>query len=117
MLRDGEFDDSIDFLLQALVETPTDTEIHVFLAYAYSKLDEVDKAVEILEQAVSIAPDSAKIHYNLGVAYHKMHNLTQAKDEYTRAVSLAPSYTAALKALEGISTPTNGGPDPGAAEA
>ncbi len=103
MLRDGQFDDSIDFLLQALVESPTNTEIHVFLAYAYSKLGDQDKAIDVLEQAVEITPQSAKIHYNLGVAYQKANKLTQAKDEYARAMNLEPTYEAAKKALESIS--------------
>jgi Tfp pilus assembly protein PilF len=102
MLRDGQFDDSLDFLLQALVESPTNTEVHVFLAYAYSKLGDQEKAIEILEQALAISPQSAKIHYNLGVVYQKSRNLTQAKDQYARALTLDPNYEAAKKALASI---------------
>jgi len=100
LLRDGQYAESTGFLEAALAEDPKDLELHLFVAYAYAKSDQLDKSVEALENAVDVAPTSAKVHYNLGVAYHKSHNLTSAKEEFLRALGLDPNYTLARQALE-----------------
>jgi Flp pilus assembly protein TadD len=97
LLREGSFDESIDFLLQS------DVDVHLYLALAYARHGEAEKSVEVLEQATVLAPKSAKVHYNLGVAYHMVGNLTQAKDSYLRASNLDPNYAPAQSALEKLS--------------
>ena len=116
-LREGSFAESIDFLLQALVDAPADVDLHLCLGYAYAREGEVDKCIDVLEQASAIAPDSPKVHYNLGVAYHMAQNLTQAKEAYLRATNLDASYVPARNALEKISGPGAGdaGPKPASA--
>ena len=101
-LREGSYADSIDFLLQALVDTPTDVDLHLYLGYAYARQGDVEKSIGVLEQAAAIAPDSPKVHYNLGVAYQMAQNLTEAKDAYRRATNLDPSYLPARNALEKV---------------
>lgn len=101
--QEGSFADSVEYLLQAVVEDPSDVDAYLYLAVAYARQGDFDKAVSVLEQAVDVAPTSAKVHYNLGVAYQRAHNLTLAKDEYTKAVGLDPGYVAAKQALEAIS--------------
>jgi len=109
-LRDGAFSDSVEFLLQAVVEDPSDVNSYLYLGLAYAQQGDFDKCVEILEQAADLAPTSAKVHYNLGVAYHKAHRLTQAKDEYLRALGLDPTYAVAKAALDIVPTAPSGGP-------
>jgi len=103
-LREGSPTDSVDFLLKAVVEDPSDVDLYLYLGLAYARQEEFDKAIHILEQAVDVAPTSAKVHYNLGVAYHRASNLTQAKDEYLRALGLDPTYAAAKKALDSLAS-------------
>jgi len=100
LLREGSLADSIEFLLQTIVEDPADVDAYLYLALAYARQGNFDKCVSLLEQAVDLAPDSAKVHYNLGVAYHKAQNLAQAKDSYLRAIGLDPNYAAAKNAFE-----------------
>jgi tetratricopeptide (TPR) repeat protein len=107
-LREGSFAESIEFLLQALVDAPADIDLHLYLGYAYAREGEVDKSIEVLQQASSIAPESAKVQYNLGVAYHLAQNLTQAKEAYLRATNLDPSYPPAKNALAKLSGPSAG---------
>lgn len=108
LLREGLYNESIEFLEEALRENPKDPEIHLYLGYAYAKLDQLDKSIEVLEKAVDVAPTSPKVHYNLGVAYHKANNLTGAKEEYLRALGLDPTYSLARQALEGLDQQTGG---------
>ena len=103
-LREGSIAESVEFLLKAIVEDPSDVELYLYLGLAYAKQEELDKAIHILEQAVDVAPASAKAHYNLGVAYHRGSNLTQAKDEYLRALGLDPTYAAAKRALDSLAS-------------
>ncbi|HUV04255.1 MAG TPA: tetratricopeptide repeat protein [Armatimonadota bacterium] len=109
LLREGSIGDSVGFLLKAIVEDPSDVDLYLYLAFAYTHQDDLDKAIHILEQATDVAPASAKVHYNLGVAYHRADNTTQAKDEYLRALGLDPTYTAAEKALDSLA-PEGGQP-------
>lgn len=103
LVREGSVAESIDFLLQAIAEDPSDLEAHLCLGWAYARLEQYDKAVEILEQALDLAPTNPKVHYNLGVAYHRSHNITEAKNEYLKALSLDPMYSAAKQALDALS--------------
>lgn len=100
LLREGSIADSIEFLLQAIAEDPSDINLYLWLGLAYAHEGDFDKSISILEQAADVAPISAKVHYNLGVAYYRAKNLTQAKDEFIRAAGLDPNYTAARNALE-----------------
>lgn len=109
LLKEGFFADSIEFLLQAINENPTDIDLYLYLGMVYARQDNLDMSIDILEQAIDIAPTSAKAHYNLGVAYHKLHNLTQAKDEYLRALGLDPSYTSAKQALDAVTSAQSAG--------
>ena len=109
LLREGSFDESIDFLLQAIAQTPSDVDVHLYLALAYARHGEAEKSVEVLEQATVLAPQSAKVHYNLGVAYHMVGNVTQAKDSYLRASNLDPDYAPAKSALDKLSGTSTGG--------
>jgi Flp pilus assembly protein TadD len=108
LLKEGSVAESIDFLLQAISEDPSDLEAHMYLGWAYARLEQHDKAVEILERALDLAPTNPKVHYNLGVAYQRAHNITEAKNEYLKALSLDPTYTAAKQALDFL---TRGGTD------
>lgn len=99
-LRQGQIEQGIEALKQALEQDPSDPQIYLYLALAYFKKDDLENMIEILEKAIDTAPTSPQIHYNLGVAYQKAHNSTLAKDEYLRALGLDPSYGAAKQALE-----------------
>lgn len=109
LLREGSLVESVEFLLQAVVEDPADVDAHLYLALAYARQENLDKCISVLEQAVGVAPDSAKVHYNLGVAYHKAQNLTQAKDSYLRAIGLDPDYAAAKNAFEMLTSSSESG--------
>ncbi len=100
LLREGLYNESVEFLEEALRENPKDLDLHLYLGYAYAKLDQLEKSIETLVKAVDVAPTSPKAHYNLGVAYHKAHNLTEAKEEYLRALGLDSTYSLARQALE-----------------
>lgn len=102
LLKEGSMNESVEYLLQAINEDPNDTELYLFLGFAYAKQNEYFKTIDLLEQAIDLAPTNAKIHYNLGVAYHKVNNMTQAKDEFLRALGLDPSYEVAKTALDSV---------------
>lgn len=102
LIHEGKYAESIEALLDAIDEQPTDVDLHLYLAYAYAQNGDTDNSVETLEHAADLAPASAKVHYNLGVAYQKAHNATQAKDEYLRALGLDAKYIQAKNALDAM---------------
>lgn len=104
LLQKKSYLDCIALLQEALVETPKNVDMYLYLAYAYAREGLVDDCIEVLERAVDVAPASAKVHYNLGVAYQKQHNITEAKDEFLRALGLDASYAAPKQALDFLAT-------------
>lgn len=103
---------AVDYLVEALVLDPKNSNLHLKLAGAYERLGKVDLAAEqynlaltksgdnteilmslenIWRQKASDNPNDAEAHANLGAVYQKQNNFTAALQQYERAEQLNPS--------------------------
>lgn len=103
---------AVDYLNEAIVLDPKNSELHLKLAGAYERLGKVDLAAEqynlalsrsgdnteilmslenIWRQKVCDNPNDAEAHANLGAVYQKQNNFAAALQQYEKAEELNPS--------------------------
>ena len=103
---------AVNYLEQAIISDPQNTNLHLKLAGAYERLGKTDKAIKeynlsltksgdnqevltslenIWKQRIAQNPDDAEAHANLGAVYQKKNDFSAALQEYTKAEELNPS--------------------------
>ena len=82
---EGQYDEAVPLLLQAVAIAPGDPRIHEQLGQAYAKKDRLEEARREFERAVELAPDQGAYHYLLGRVYHRLGLEEQSKAELSRA--------------------------------
>ena len=108
-LVQGQADDAIRRLKQALGSNDQNAEAHNLLCRVSLQLERWDDAVADCERAVAISPDSSNYHLWLGQAYgakaERASMLSaygfarKLRDEFEKAVTLDPRNTEAIAAL------------------
>jgi len=104
-LRQGQLDDAIQLLQNAVQAEPGDAQAHAYLGVAYCQKKEFDASIRELLEARKLDPSSASIAFNLGVAYHSSGDANQARAFYEAALQLDPGYQKAKTALERMPAP------------
>jgi eukaryotic-like serine/threonine-protein kinase len=65
---------------------PRDARVLIFLADAYSNLDQAQRAREVLQQAVKLAPDAVADMFQVSVVYEQLHDRELALQWIAKAV-------------------------------
>jgi Tfp pilus assembly protein PilF len=90
-LRDGQINNAIAELSQAVSMDPKLAEAHNLLGVAFDRKGMGDRAKESYEKAVKFEPEDAQTLNNLGFSLYQNGNYRAAVDRLKRAAKLAPS--------------------------
>jgi Flp pilus assembly protein TadD len=93
MMHDGQFDEALPLLSQAVTIAPQSSKSHEQLGKLYVHTDQLAKAQSELEQAVALEPNSAPLHFLLGQIYHRRGDEQKAKEEFERSAVLNGTHS------------------------
>ena len=99
LLQQGQAQEAVSFLLQAIHVDNRESRAHEKLGSAYLALDKLHLAQTEFEAAIALEPEVARFHYLLGTAYRKQGLRDEANKEFKR--------------FEALKTNPNSGPQPG----
>jgi tetratricopeptide (TPR) repeat protein len=89
--RQGNIDQAIAALRQAIAERDDYAAAHRSIGVLYRQSKQYGKAVMHLERAASLQPQAADVHYSLGLAYYRNGDKEKALRAIKRASSLKPN--------------------------
>jgi tetratricopeptide (TPR) repeat protein len=90
---------AIELWEQAIHLAPTDPELRIKLAVAYSSSGDSNRAIGILTGLLKSAPDLAAAHFNLATVYAREKRFREAANEYRSVLRIEPSNDAARLAV------------------
>jgi tetratricopeptide (TPR) repeat protein len=88
LIDEGNAEEAIPLLKQAVEIAPQDPKIHDRLGQAYSAQNKLADAQREFEAAIALVPDNAAYHYLLGRVFHQQGEEQKAKGEFERAAAL-----------------------------
>jgi tetratricopeptide (TPR) repeat protein len=88
----------------SLEQNPASTIPYVYLACAYSAMQQYDKAIEILTSALAAEGDRDEIYLNLGYTYRATARYGKAREAFQSALSITPNYEEAQEGLRDINS-------------
>jgi tetratricopeptide (TPR) repeat protein len=88
----------------AVEQNPRSTVPYVYLACAYSDMQQHDKAIEVLNAARSAEGDLDEVYLNLGYQYRNLRRYHEARDAFENALRLTSNYAAAQNALRDVNS-------------
>jgi tetratricopeptide (TPR) repeat protein len=112
--QNGQVDQSIYHLNQAIQLSPDRLEPYLELGLARKERREYQQAIQIFEQATIIAPDDPRASYQAGLALKESKDYRSSETMLRRAVNLAPHdlnirrQLAAVVALNLVHNPRTG---------
>ena len=92
-IKEGEADDAIEYLRQALIRNPTWAECKVRLATALFSTGRYEEALSQLDDVIRTNPKDADAHYQLSRVLRKMGRLKQAGEHAVMFESLRKKST------------------------
>lgn len=92
LLNNGQAQEALHSLLQALRISPQDMRIHRELGKAYMHLDDFPKARVELETSARLAPENAPVCFMLAQVYRKLGLAEKASEETERYKALAAAH-------------------------
>ncbi len=87
-MAEGEFDNALQFLLNAEKADPRLPTLHQQIGRVYSQMKRWNDAERAYMKALEIDPDSAEAHHGLAVTYLRRKRFTEAASEALRAVGI-----------------------------
>ncbi|MCS6859815.1 MAG: tetratricopeptide repeat protein [Abditibacteriales bacterium] len=101
-LQQGNVDDAIAQLQQAIAQDPRNDEAYALLGVAYAQKGMTDEGIEALSTAVSLNPNNASSRMNLAAALQRAGRLHEAAAELNEALRIDPTYQKAQESLAAI---------------
>jgi Tfp pilus assembly protein PilF len=95
LLQNGELQDAIGHLEQAVRIQPDFADAHNSAGVALEQAGRVQEAIGHYERALQIRPDFADAHNNLGIALMRQGSLAEAIGQYEQALRIQPDYVRA----------------------
>jgi tetratricopeptide (TPR) repeat protein len=99
LIRQGELNEAMWHLEQALASRPDYDSAYANLGIAYINLRQPDRAVAALRTAVRLNPRETTAWYRLGVTLARLGDLAGAREAYDRLLPLDPDQAARLVPL------------------
>jgi tetratricopeptide (TPR) repeat protein len=93
LIQQGQLDEALSLLNQALAIAPQDVRIHEQLGHLHLQKGQLPEAQREFESAVKLLPSSAADHFLLGQVYHRLGLEPQAKSELSRAAELNGTHS------------------------
>ncbi len=87
-----QFRDAIEPFRMALRHEPSNTGIHLALAWCFKRIDRLDLAIQSLEEAMELAPELGILHYNLACYWALAKNSRMAVKYLHQSFELDPNY-------------------------
>jgi tetratricopeptide (TPR) repeat protein len=88
--RDGQLDQAIHHLSQAIECTPDDVDPYLELGRAYQDRRDDDEALMVFHQAVAVAPEDPRPYLQAGLTLKEAKDFDNAEYMLRRAADLAP---------------------------
>jgi tetratricopeptide (TPR) repeat protein len=92
---EGNNQDAINSLRQAIVLNPSFTEAYNSLCVVYDHVNRTDDAIDVCERATVLRSDFVPAFYNPGVVYDAANRRNEAIASLKRAIQLNPGYVQA----------------------
>ncbi len=92
-IMEGQLEQAVEHLLQALRDEPNNPESHYNLGLALLGRDEDDRARKHFAEAVRLRPNMLLGWYNLGRANANLDRSDEAIESFKRALAVEPSQT------------------------
>lgn len=105
--NEGNYNESIKILTQALESDPFSPYLHSKLAYLYVETGNLEKAREEADSAFTEGTDSIGVLYNIGEVYSRINLMSKAGEVYKKIVSIDPEEVRAYMILSLIYNSTN----------
>ncbi|MFQ5668993.1 MAG: tetratricopeptide repeat protein [Acidobacteriota bacterium] len=91
-LRQGNLEEAISHLRQALALQDDLPMAHNNLGYALRTMGRMDESAEQFRAALRIEPGMAEAHYNLGIVLAARGRVREAMSHYRRVLEIRPAY-------------------------
>jgi tetratricopeptide (TPR) repeat protein len=86
----GSFDSALDAFKEALLQNPSDFDMHLGIAFAYKELSQFDLAEKHIKKAFQFNPGSAQVNFALGWVYLMQERPELAEEEILKAIRKNP---------------------------
>lgn len=96
LLREGQTEQALDLLKEAVRYSPKHDEAYNNLGVALSRQGRIGEALDAFQQAVALNPGNIPAHYNLGLVYYALGNKDAAVTQYTLLTLQDPAAAAEL---------------------
>jgi len=96
LVRQGQLDDGIGMLEEAIETAPGRAEAHFNLGIAYTLKESTGYAIQAYQRAIQLDPQYGKAFFNLGTLHLKQGNMQDAITSLEHAVKLLPDPMKAL---------------------
>lgn len=99
LIKDKEYKDAIEILLEVTNSTDKHSAPYINLAIAYSETGNIQDAEEILLKAIKINPTHPVTNNELALVYRKTGRFSEAKKTYENIIKNFPQFLPARKNL------------------
>ncbi len=99
LAENGEIEQAINRLQEALKEYPNQVELHYSLAMLFHTTGRIDDAIENFQRAYELNPFDASIPNNLGVLNYKKGEFEKAERYFKKAIDIDPDHIEAVYGL------------------
>ena len=96
LLTEGEYNKSISFFKQAVVQNPTDSDYHFWLGVNYGNLKDYQNERISYLKAISLTSDHLMSHYFMGHSFMNDQNWNMAIESYDKVLSIQPEFEQAI---------------------
>jgi tetratricopeptide (TPR) repeat protein len=86
----------------AVEQNPNSTVPYVYLALAYSAIQQYEKAIEVLKGGLAAEGDRDEIYLNLGYQYRATGRYQEAREAFHNALKITSDYKEANVALRNV---------------
>src|ERR1700693_350455 len=100
----GNFQDAAYCLETAVEQNPKSTVPYVYLASAYSAMQQYDKAIGVLKTGLVAEGDRDEVYLNLGYKYRAIGCYQEAQEAFQNALEITPDYEEAAVALRDVNS-------------
>ena len=97
--EDGNTEETIRLLENALIFEPDHPDFLVFLASMYEEKEAFEDALALLKRAVEVDPDNERAYFRMGVVYDKMDMKDESIATMKQVITLKPDHANALNYL------------------
>ncbi len=94
---DGQYDEALELLREALQTAPDNARIHFELGLVLGFIGEFDDSLAEIQQAVTLSPNNIEYINNLGLTCAMLGMYDEAKQAFEQVLQLDPCDEVALK--------------------